>query len=98
MKDKRIELSTPDNAHFMSVWSALSTELGEKLIEFHKSHSCLHKAGSVGTGEIDEQIKKSADMSIEPVDLEKPARPSFGRRNGPMRTGAARPFPVRNTS
>jgi len=77
MKENRIEFSAPENANFISVWSALPPELCEDLIEFHKTHSNLHRAGAIGTGAIDERHKKSTDVTIEPVDLEKPGYEPF---------------------
>ena len=65
---KRIELSNNANPHFIGSWNILNDALCKNIINFFNNNPEIQKKGSTGSG-IDEKIKKSTDMTINPNSL-----------------------------
>ena len=65
---KRIELPNNSNPHFIGSWNILDDNLCKNIINFFKNHPEMQKKGSTGDG-IDEKIKKSTDIGINPNSL-----------------------------
>ena len=66
----RIEIKINKNPHFIGSWQMQEKKLCEDIINFFENNPKLHKQGQTGAG-IDEKVKKSTDITINPKSLEK---------------------------
>ena len=65
---KRIKLS--DETNFIGCWNINDNNLCTDIIDLFENNKKFHKKGSTGKG-IDEKVKKSIDMTIQPNDCNK---------------------------
>tara|TARA_B110000008_G_scaffold263745_1_gene287390 strand:- start:257 stop:859 length:603 start_codon:yes stop_codon:yes gene_type:complete len=56
--------------NFIGCWNLENTNLFDKIVNFFEDNSRLHKKGYV-SGNINDQIKKTTDITIDPTDLNK---------------------------
>ncbi len=77
MLDRRIEEENTLAPHFIGSWTAIDPALCEQLIGFFDEHAEMQTPGYLGQGMIDETVKKSTDISIDPKMLTDPAYAIF---------------------
>lgn len=65
---KRINFTTEANPHFIGAWNILNDSLCRNIINFFENNPELHKKGSTAS-EINEEIKKTTDITIDPKSL-----------------------------
>ena len=65
---KRINISNDTN--FIGSWNINDDELCNNIVKIFEENTSLHQVGQTSYG-IDEKIKKSIDIGIDPIDLEK---------------------------
>ena len=66
---KKILLSNKDNPHFIGSWNILNDQLCRDIISFFKNNPNLHRRGSTIGNTINEEIKKTTDITINPDSL-----------------------------
>ena len=66
---KKVILSNKENPHFIGCWKILNDQLCKDIIVFFKNNPNLHKKGSTIGNTINEKIKKSTDLTINPDSL-----------------------------
>ena len=66
---KKIILSNKDNPHFIGSWNILNDQLCRDIINFFKNNPNLHRRGSTIGNTINEEIKKTTDITINPDSL-----------------------------
>ena len=66
---KKIILSNKDNPHFIGSWNILNDQLCRDIINFFKNNPNLHRRGSTIGNTINEEIKKTTDITINPDNL-----------------------------
>ena len=67
---KRLDIKNNENPNFIGVWNLEDKKLCEDIIDFFEKNKNLQKKGETAGG-IDEKIKKTTDITIDPVDLRK---------------------------
>jgi len=65
---KRINLQTVEHPHFIGCWNIDNEELCKNIINFFKDNPDIQGKGGTATG-VDENIKKSTDITIKPKSL-----------------------------
>ena len=65
---KRLEVKNNENPNFIGNWDLENNELCDQIINFFENNSDLHIKGTTGGG-VDESIKKSTDITIQPENL-----------------------------
>ena len=65
---KRINLQTQKHPHFIGSWNIENDNLCKNIINFFEDNKDLQGKGSTGLG-VDEKIKKSTDITINPNSL-----------------------------
>ena len=68
---KIINLKGPSHENFIGAWNIEDNDLCRNLIEFFEFNKNLQSAGST-TGGIDTSVKKTTDITIDPVKLKDP--------------------------
>ena len=63
-----IKISTKNHPHFIGSWNILDDDLCKNIIDFFNNNPKIQKKGSTGIG-IDENIKKTTDITIKPNSL-----------------------------
>ena len=66
----RIDIEINKNPHFIGSWKMQEKKTCEDIIDFFENNPELHKRGQTGAG-VDEKVKKSTDITINPKSLEK---------------------------
>ena len=66
---KRLNLTTQANPHFIGNWNIENNSLCKEMINFFEENPDLHIKGKISGG-IDEEVKKTVDITINPKDLE----------------------------
>ena len=66
---KKIELITEMKPHFIGSWNISNDELCKSIINFFENNSDLHKKGVTTGNTINENIKKTTDITINPNNL-----------------------------
>jgi len=66
---KRLDLKTQGSPHFIGNWNIGNNELCKNMINFFEENTELHIKGKISGG-IDEKVKKTVDITINPKDLE----------------------------
>ena len=72
----RIEIKINKNPHFIGSWKMQEKKTCEDIIDFFENNPELHKRGQTGAG-VDEKVKKSTDITINPKSLEKKEYETF---------------------
>ena len=67
---KRLSISYNSSPSFIGSWNIENNNLCKEIINFYENHPELHKKGTSSSG-LDENIKKTTDLSIIPNDLMK---------------------------
>ncbi len=65
---KRLEIKNNVSPNFIGNWDLENKELCKEIIDFFENNSDLHTKGTTGGG-VDENIKKSTDITIKPENL-----------------------------
>ena len=65
---KTINLQTQEHPHFIGCWNIENDNLCKNIINFFEDNKDLQGKGSTGLG-VDEKIKKSTDITINPNSL-----------------------------
>ena len=65
---KRLEIRNNENPNFIGNWDLENKDLCDQIINVFENNSNLHIKGTTGGG-IDESIKKSTDITIQPENL-----------------------------
>jgi prolyl 4-hydroxylase len=65
---KRIDISNDIN--FIGSWNINDDELCKNIVKIFEENTLLHQKGQTSYG-IDEKVKKSTDIGIDPIDLNK---------------------------
>ncbi len=66
---KKVELITEMKPHFIGSWNISNDELCKSIINFFENNSDLHKKGVTTGNTINENIKKTTDITINPNNL-----------------------------
>ena len=66
---KKIKLLQEDSQHFIGSWNILNDELCNKIINFFKNNPQLQKRGVTTGNTINEKVKKTTDITINPNSL-----------------------------
>ena len=67
---KRLNLETKETPNFIGNWNIEDNKLCEKIISFFESNPKLQIKGVTASG-VDEQTKKTTDITIDPAELKK---------------------------
>ena len=67
---KRLDIKSPDANNFIGVWNINDENLCKNMIDFFEQNKNLQTKGQTSSG-VNEEIKKSTDITIDPVDLKK---------------------------
>ena len=67
---KRQNLKTPEANNFIGIWNFENKELCKEIINFFEKNKSLQKKGQTALG-VNEKIKKTTDITIDPLDLQK---------------------------
>ena len=65
---KRLEIKNNENPNFIGNWNIENNELCNQIIDFFENNSDLHIKGATAGG-VDESIKKSTDITVQPEKL-----------------------------
>ena len=68
---KRIDIETDKNSNFIGCWNINDDKLCNEIIELFENNKKDHGQGQTGKG-LDEKIKKSTDLTIDPLSLNDP--------------------------
>ena len=68
---KKIKINNEDSPNFIGYWDIQNNKLCNDIINFFESNKSLHQKGKTTTG-VDEKIKKSTDITIDPHNLKNP--------------------------
>lgn len=71
MREQRIEIAGSEQPHFIGAWSSLPERQCAEMIEFFENHPDAQFPGRLGS-RVDEQSKKSIDLGVDPLHLERP--------------------------
>ena len=66
---KRIELTGRTSPHFIGSWNINNDELCKNIIDFFKNNSVLQKKGVTTGNTVNEEVKKTTDITINPESL-----------------------------
>ena len=66
---KRININS-DQVNFIGSWNLLNDNLCKEIINFFEKNKHLQHQGTTGDGK-DTSIKKTTDITIDPIDLKK---------------------------
>jgi len=77
MQDKRQSIETVDHPSFIGCWTGIDPEICTGLIDFFEGNPKLQKQGRVSGGRVDETVKHSTDLRVEPNDLKNPGYEVF---------------------
>ena len=66
---KRIELTSQTSPHFIGSWNINNNELCKNIIHFFKNNSVLQKKGVTTGNTVNEEVKKTTDITINPESL-----------------------------
>ena len=66
---KKIELITEMKPHFIGSWNISNDELCKSIINFFENNTDLHKKGVTTGNTINENVKKTTDITINPNNL-----------------------------
>ena len=66
---KKIKLSHNESPHFIGSWNILNDELCKQIIIFFQNNPQLQKKGVTTGNAINEQVKKTTDITINPNSL-----------------------------
>lgn len=58
-------------SNFIGSWYSSNDKIFDDLIDYFEINSHLHRQGMMGGGRIDHQNKKTTDITINPIDIEK---------------------------
>ena len=58
-------------SNFIGSWHSSNDKIFDDLIDYFEINSHLHRQGMMGGGRIDHQNKKTTDITINPIDIEK---------------------------
>ena len=66
---KKVELITEMKPHFIGSWNISNDELCKSIINFFENNTDLHKKGVTTGNTINENVKKTTDITINPNNL-----------------------------
>ena len=66
---KRIELTGRTSPHFIGSWNINNDDLCKNIIDFCKNNSVLQKKGVTTGNTVNEEVKKTTDITINPESL-----------------------------
>lgn len=66
---KRIELIGRTSPHFIGSWNINNDDLCKNIIDFFKNNSVLQKKGVTTGNTVNEEVKKTTDITINPESL-----------------------------
>ena len=66
---KKIKLLQEDSPHFIGSWNILNDELCNEIINFFKNNPQLQKRGVTTGNTVNEEVKKTTDITINPNSL-----------------------------
>ena len=66
---KRIELTGRTSPHFIGSWNINNDDLCKNIIDFFKNNSVLQKKGVTTGNTVNEEVKKTTDITINPESL-----------------------------
>ena len=66
---KRIELTSQTSPHFIGSWNINNDELCKNIIHFFKNNLVLQKKGVTTGNTVNEEVKKTTDITINPESL-----------------------------
>ena len=66
---KKIKLLQEESQHFIGSWNILNDELCNKIINFFKNNPQLQKRGVTTGNTVNEEVKKTTDITINPNSL-----------------------------
>ncbi|MDC3101793.1 2OG-Fe(II) oxygenase [Candidatus Pelagibacter sp.] len=66
---KKYKLSSQESPHFIGSWNILNDNLCNQIINFFQNNPQLHKKGVTSGNTINEDVKKTTDITINPNNL-----------------------------
>ena len=66
---KKIKLSQRDSPHFIGSWNIQNDELCDKIVAFFQNNPQLQKKGVTTENTVNEKVKKTTDITINPNSL-----------------------------
>ena len=66
---KKIKLSSQESPHFIGSWNILNDDLCNQIINFFQNNPQLQKKGVTTGNTINEDVKKTTDITINPNNL-----------------------------
>lgn len=66
---KKIKLSSQESPHFIGSWNILNDDLCNQIINFFQNNPQLQKKGVTSGNTINEDVKKTTDITINPNNL-----------------------------
>jgi len=67
---KKLDLKSPEAKNFIGLWNFEDDNLCKDIIDFFENNKNLQRKGETAYG-VNEKVKKSTDITIDPVDLQK---------------------------
>ena len=67
---KKFDLKSPEAKNFIGVWNFEDDNLCKQIIDFFEDNKNLQRKGETSYG-VNEKVKKSTDITIDPIDLQK---------------------------
>ena len=67
---KKLDLKSPEAKNFIGIWNFEDDNLCKNIIDFFENNKNLQRKGETAYG-VNEKVKKSTDITIDPIDLQK---------------------------
>ena len=73
---KRLNIKSPEANNFIGIWNINDENICENIIDFFEKNKDLQTKGQTSSG-VNEEVKKSTDITINPNDLKKEGYSAF---------------------
>ena len=67
---KRLNIESPEANNFIGIWNINDENICKNIIDFFEKNKDLQTKGQTSSG-VNEEVKKSTDITINPNDLKK---------------------------
>ena len=73
---KRLNIKSPEANNFIGIWNINDENICTNIIDFFEKNKDLQTKGQISSG-VNEEVKKSTDITINPNDLKKEGYSTF---------------------
>ena len=73
---KRLNIKSPEANNFIGIWNINDENICKNIIDFFEKNKDLQTKGQISSG-VNEEVKKSTDITINPNDLKKEEYSTF---------------------